>query len=355
LTDLTSRRSFLLLAGAAAATASLAGVAGTAHAEEKEKPADIGRVELKMPGPVPRRALGKTGVEVAILGIGGYHLGIMESEGASTRLIHEALDHGLDFFDNAWEYHDGLSEERLGAALVGRRDKAFVMTKVCTHGRDRKVAMQQLEESLRRLRTDHLDLWQIHEVIHDDDPDRCFAPGGAIEALDQAKKEGKVRFVGFTGHKDPAIHLKMLARGYRFDAVQMPVGPFDGQFRSFERDVLPRLGELGIAPIGMKSLNGDARAVKAGALSVRDALGYAMSLPVSVVVSGIDSPDVLHQNLNIAGGFKPLSPAEREVIRARLAPVAADGRYELYKTSKRFDGAPGREHHGFPKKEALPG
>src|ERR1700722_14157220 len=173
--------------------------------------------------PVPRRPLGKTGVQVSALGVGGYHLGSIKDQKESTELVARALAAGINFFDNAWEYHDGISEERLGAALKGKRDSAFLMTKVCTHGRTKDIAMKQLEESLRRLRTDRLDLWQIHEVVYENDPDLHFARGGAVEALDEAKKQGKVRYVGFTGHKHPAIHLRMLAHKYPFDAVQMPL------------------------------------------------------------------------------------------------------------------------------------
>jgi uncharacterized protein len=170
-------------------------------------------------GTVPKKTLGRTGVQVSALGLGGYHLGSANTDQVANQIVAKALDHGIDFFDNAWEYHDGLSEERLGRALQGKRQSAFLMTKACTHGRDKKVAMRMLEESLRRLQTDHLDLWQIHEVIYENDPDLIFAPGGAAEALLDAKKQGKVRFLGFTGHKDPEIHLKMLAHDFPFDTV----------------------------------------------------------------------------------------------------------------------------------------
>jgi len=196
---------------------------------------------------------------VSALGLGGYHLGAANTDQVANEIVAKALDHGIDFFDNAWECHDGLSEERLGGALKGKRQSAFLMTKVCTHGRDKKVAMRMLEESLRRLQTDHLDLWQIHEVIYENDPDLIFAPGGAAEALLDAKKQGKVRFVGFTGHKDPEIHLKMLAHDFPFDAVQMPLNCFDATFRSFETHVLPEATRRGIAVLGMKSLGGSGK------------------------------------------------------------------------------------------------
>lgn len=305
-------------------------------------------------GEIPRRSFGRTGVEVSAIGLGGYHMGVPKDEQEAIRIIHEAMDAGIDFMDNAWEYNDGVSEQRLGKALRGRRDKAFVMTKVCTHGRDRKVAMQQLEQSLRRLQTDHIDLWQIHEVVYDNDPELHFARGGVIEALEQAKKEGKVRFVGFTGHKDPTIHLKMLSYNYPFDACQLPLNCFDASFRSFEKQVLPELQKRGIAAIGMKSLGGSGEPVKQGAIAPQQALSYAMSLPVATTVSGIDSLKVLRQNLGIARGFTPMSAEQMQALRDRYARYAADGRFELYKTSKQYDGKPGREQHGFPSQQQLP-
>ena len=305
-------------------------------------------------GEIPRRSFGRTGVEVSAIGLGGYHMGVPKDEQEAIRIIHEAMDAGIDFMDNAWEYNDGVSEQRLGKALRGRRDQAFVMTKVCTHGRDRKVAMQQLEQSLRRLQTDHIDLWQIHEVVYDNDPELHFARGGVIEALEQAKKEGKVRFVGFTGHKDPTIHLKMLSYNYPFDACQLPLNCFDASFRSFEKQVLPELQKRGIAAIGMKSLGGSGEPVKQGAIAPQQALSYAMSLPVATTVSGIDSLKVLRQNLGIARGFTPMSAEQMQALRDRYARYAADGRFELYKTSKQYDGKPGREQHGFPSQQQLP-
>jgi uncharacterized protein len=304
-------------------------------------------------GEVPRRVLGRTGIEVSALGIGGHTLGLAGSEAEATRIVHEAIDSGVTFMDNAWEYHEGRSEEWMGRALQGRRDKVFLMTKVCTHGRDAATGMRQLDDSLRRLRTDHLDLWQIHEVIYDDDPDRHFAKGGVIEALDAAKRQGKVRFVGFTGHKDPVIHLKMLAHDYPFDACQMPLNPWDGTFRSFERQVLPELNRRGIAPIGMKSLSGNGVAVTQKLMTVPEALRYVLSLPIATLVSGIDSLAVLRQNVAIARDFTPMDAPEMQALRDRCTRYAADGRFELYKTSKAFDGPPGREQHGFPDKKTL--
>src|SRR5215210_7715713 len=305
-------------------------------------------------GEIPRRPLGRTGVEVSALGLGGYHLGSVKSAREAVRIVHEAMDAGLTFMDNAWEYADGRSEELLGRALEGgRRHKVFLMTKVCTHGRDRKTALRQLKESLRRLRTDYLDLWQIHEVIHENDPERHFAPGGVIDAMDEARREGLVRFVGFTGHKDPAIHLAMLARDYRFDTCQLPLNCFDATFRSFEQQVLPELNRRGIAPLGMKSMGGEGDAVKKRVVTPTEALRYAMSLPVAATVSGVDSLRVLRQNLRIAADFKAMSAAEMQALRTRCANDATDGHFELYKTSKKFDGPPGRKQHKFPSMEEL--
>jgi aryl-alcohol dehydrogenase-like predicted oxidoreductase len=303
---------------------------------------------------IPRRPLGKTGAQVSIIGLGGYHLGTVQSRELAVRLVQEAVEAGVTFFDNAWEYNDHRSEEWMGLGLQGRRDKVFLMSKVCTHGRDKNVAMQQLEESLRRLGTDHLDLWQIHEVIYENDPDLHFAKGGVVEALDEAKKLGKVRFVGFTGHKSPAIHLKMLSHDYPFDTVQMPLNSFDATYRSFEQQVLPELQRRGIAALGMKSLGGDGQPVLYGVVRAEEALRYAMSLPVATTICGIDSLDVLAQNVGIARGFKPMSPQEMQALRDRCRPSAGDGHLELYKTTKKYDGRVGREQHGYPPPEQLP-
>jgi aryl-alcohol dehydrogenase-like predicted oxidoreductase len=303
---------------------------------------------------IPLRALGRTGAEVSALGLGGYHLGTVKSASEAVRIVHEAIDGGITFMDNAWEYIDGRAEELLGRALKGgRRHKVFLMTKVCTHGRDRKTALRQLKDSLRRLGTDHLDLWQIHEVIHENDPDLHFAPDGVIEALDEARRKGLVRFTGFTGHKDPAIHLRMLARDYPFDTCQLPLSCFDATFRSFEQQVLPELNRRGIAPLGMKSMGGLGDAVRRRAVTAREALRYAMSLPVATTISGIDSLRVLRQNLRIAQGFEPMTADEMQALRTRCAKDAADGHFELYKTSKKFDGPPGRKQHKFPSLKEL--
>jgi aryl-alcohol dehydrogenase-like predicted oxidoreductase len=208
--------------------------------------------------------------------------------------------------------------------------------------------MRQLEDSLRRLKTDYLDLWQVHEVAFYNDPQRHFAKGGVIDALDRAKRQGKVRFVGFTGHKDPALHLEMLSHDYPFDCVQMPLNCFDATFRSFEQRVLPELLRRGIAPIGMKSMGGGGDAVKRKAVTAQEALAYAMSLPVATTVSGIDSLKVLRQNLAVARGFEPLSAKQMTALRARCAELAADGRFELYKTTAKHEGPVAKREHGYP-------
>jgi len=304
---------------------------------------------------IPRRPLGTSGVLVSALGLGGYHLALAKSEREGIRIVHAAIDAGVTFMDNAWEYHDGKSEQIMGKALLDRREQVFLMTKLCTHGRDKREAMRQLEQSLRRLKTDYLDLWQIHECVYYNDPERHFMRGGAVDALVEAQRQGKVRFVGFTGHKDPAIHHAMLAEQFPFDTCQLPLNCFDSSFetRSFERQVLPELLRLGIAPIGMKSLGGDGRQVKQKVITAEEGLRYAMSLPVMTTVSGIDSMRVLKQNLRVATGFKRMSPRQMEALRARVREEAEDGRFELYKTTAKHEGPVGRKEHGFPDDDDL--
>jgi len=305
---------------------------------------------------IPLRPFGRHPEQsVSALALGGYHIGSVKSVRESIRIMHAAIDAGLTFFDNAWEYNEHESEVRMGRAIADRRERVFLMTKVCTHGRDGKVAMRQLDESLRRLKTDYLDLWQVHECVYYNDPDRHFARGGVIEALDRAKKAGKVRFVGFTGHKDPEIHLRMLSFGYPFDACQLPLNAFDASFRSFEQRVLPELRRQQIAALGMKSLGGSGEMVKKKAISAADALRYAMSLPVATTISGIDSMRVLKQNVRIASTFAPLSNAQMARLRRHAAPAAADGRFEHHKTTAEHDGDEGRRQHGFPLQAELGG
>ncbi len=341
-----NRRKFIKGAALIGAAPLISG--GSMAQPQKEASASVPK------GEVPRRPLGKTGVQVSALGIGGYHLGSAETDQAATEIVAKAIAHGVNFFDNAWEYHDGLSEERLGKALKGKRDQVLVMTKVCTHGRDKKLAMRMLEESLRRLQTDHLDVWQIHEVVYDNDPDLIFAPNGAAEALIAAKQQGKVRFIGFTGHKDPEIHLKMLSHDFPFDTIQMPLNCCDATFRSFETHVLPQAGRRGIAALGMKSLGGSGELVRHGAVTPQQGLRYAMSLPVATTISGIDSMQVLDQNLRVAVNFTPLAAAQMQALRDQCQSVAADGRFELFKMTTKYDGKVGREQHHFPTSTALP-
>src|SRR5271168_4563040 len=279
---------------------------------------------------IPLRNFGKTGVQISALGLGGHHLGGAKDEKTAIEIVHRALDGGITFYDNAWEYYRGKTESWLGLGLKGRRDKAFIMTKVCTHGREGSLALAMLEQSLRRLQTDHLDLWQVHGMGFGNDPDLAYAKGGVIEALDKAKKDGKVKYVGFTGHKDPAVHLRMIKMGYAWDSVQMPLNPFDATFHSFGKLVLPELQKRGIAALGMKSMGGTAAAVKKGQVKAEEMLRYAMSLPVATTISGIDSLAVLHQNLKIAQGFEPMSDKEMKDLETRCQASAADGRFEPY-------------------------
>jgi uncharacterized protein len=298
--------------------------------------------------------MGSTGLQCSILGVGGYHLGTVPTQDEVNDMVAKALDHGINFFDNAWEYHNGTSEEKLGLALKGKRDQAILMTKVCTHGREKEVAMQQLEESLKRLQTDHLDVWQVHEVIYYNDPEKCYEPDGVLEALTAAKQQGKVRFVGFTGHKNPSIHLDMLNRGFKFDTVQMPINPFDPSYRSFEKNVLPVAVQKGMAVFSMKSMSGSGESIVHGALTPTEALSYAMSVPgVSTTISGMDSMGVLDQNLAILSQFKPLDEMQMTALREH-GKQFNDGRYELFKSTTKYDGEVGRQQHDFPTPEELP-
>jgi predicted aldo/keto reductase-like oxidoreductase len=298
-------------------------------------------------GGIPLRPLGRTGQMVTMIALGGHHSTRHKDEKDSIRLIQRAVDEGIHFMDNCWDYHDGIAEERMGKALAegGRRDKVFLMTKVC--GRTASEARSNLEDSLRRLKTDRLDLWQFHEMVYDNDPDWIFADDGAINTALKAVEEGKVRYLGFTGHKDPIIHLKMLSKPYEWTSVQMPLNVMDAHYRSFQYNVLPELLRRGIAPIGMKSLGGAGKIVSEAGVPVEDALRYVFSLPIATLVSGIDSERVLEQNLRIVRNFKPLSQEERRRVEASTLKVAGDGRYELFKSSKMYDGPVHRKQHGF--------
>jgi len=287
---------------------------------------------------IPYRTLGHTGEKVSIVGVGGYHLG-RPSEEESLRIIRTALDQGVNFLDNCWDYNGGVSEERMGKALRdGYRKKAFLMTKI--DGHTKRAAQQQLDESLRRLQTDHVDLLQFHEVIRDTDPEQIFSQGG-MDAVLEAKKQGKVRYIGFTGHKSPDIHAKMLDTGFAhkltFDAVQMPLNVMDAHFNSFEKKVLPILVKHNIGVLGMKPM-GDAIILNSKTATPVECLHYAMNLPTSVVITGCDSMAMLEQALNAARTFKPMSKEEIASLLQKTVSASAKGEFERYKTSHDFDG-----------------
>ncbi|MHB1134133.1 MAG: aldo/keto reductase [Chloroflexota bacterium] len=295
---------------------------------------------MAMTGNIPYRTLGRSGEQVSLLGIGGAHLGKMEDERESIRIIRDALDNGINFLDNSWDYHGGKSERLMGEALRdGYRERAFLMTKI--DGQTRASALAQLEESLQRLQTDHVDLCQFHEIIRPEDPDRIFAPGGAFEGLREAQQAGKVRYIGFTGHKDPQIHLKMirtgLAHGFTFDTVQMPLNVMDAHFRSFEKEVLPVAQEHGIGVLAMKTM-ASGHVLRSGVVQPEECLRYAMNLPVSVVITGCDSYAIFEQALQTVRGFQPLSQEEVQSLLARTAGAATDGEFEPFKMTNTYDG-----------------
>jgi predicted aldo/keto reductase-like oxidoreductase len=285
------------------------------------------------------RPLGNTGEQVSLIGLGGHHIGRPGDAKEGIRIVRHAIDQGITFMDNCWDYHDGESEIRMGKALRdGYRDKVFLMTKI--DGRTKQAASSQIDESLKRLQTDHIDLLQHHEIIRMEDPDRIFAEDGAQEAVLEARKAGKVRYIGFTGHKDPLVHLRMLevsaAHQFRFDAVQMPLNLMDAHFRSFRHQVLPSLVKKNIGVLGMKSM-GDKIILDSGVVTPHECLQYAMSLPTSVVITGIDSMTILNQALEVVRTFQPLTAAQVAGLLARTATLAANGRYEQFKTTPKFD------------------
>jgi len=289
---------------------------------------------------IPYRRLGRTGEVVSLIGVGGYHLGRQADEQESIRIVRSAVDNGINFLDNCWDYNGGASELRMGKALRdGYRDKAFLMTKI--DGRSKESAAQQIEESLRRLQTDRIDLMQFHEMIRMSDPERVFGPDGALEAVLAAQRAGKIRYIGFTGHKSPAIHLRMLEiarqNGFTFDAVQMPLNVMDAHYDSFAKQVVPVLVEQDIGVLGMKPM-GDPFVLVSGTVTAIECLHYAMNLPTSVVITGCDSLPVLEQALRAARTFRPLHDAEVQALLDRTAPAGRDGEYELYKTTHHFDG-----------------
>jgi aryl-alcohol dehydrogenase-like predicted oxidoreductase len=300
------------------------------------------------PSSIPLRRFGKSDVQISALGLGGHHLGSAKDEQTAVEIVHQGIAGGVTFFDCCWEYNRGKSEDWLGKGLKGHRKDVFLMTKVCTHGRDGSLATQMLEQSLRRLQTDHLDLWQIHGVSFQNDPELFIRRGGAAEALLKAKQDGKVKFLGFSGHKDPDVHLAMLNTGFPFDAVQMPLNPFDANFFSFEQKVLPVLRERGIAPLGMKPIGGHGEPVQKGIFTAQELLRYAMSLPVATTITGVSDLGILKQNLDVAQGFTPFHDTEMDALRKRAKPYAGDGHFELYKASLKFDNPEARLAHDFP-------
>lgn len=323
--DAVTRREFL---GAMLTTSLLAGVAGPdlwAAGDENG---------------IPYRKLGRTGERVSLVGLGGYHIGMQSDEQESIKIIRAALDSGINFLDNCWDYNGGNSEIRMGKALRDSyRQKAFLMTKI--DGQTKKAAATQLDESLKRLQTDHIDLLQFHEVIRMTDPERIFAPGGSMEAALEAKKAGKIRYIGFTGHKNPAMHLHMLETAathqFHFDAVQMPLNAMDAHYESFGQKVLPVLVKNDIGVLGMKPM-GAGMLLQSNTLSPVECLHFAMNLPTSVVITGCQSLANVQQALDAARSFKPLSATEVVSLLARTEQAALNGQFEGYKTTNNFDG-----------------
>jgi uncharacterized protein len=329
------RRNFLKQAAATLAATRL-------HAQKLEGAAAMSALPiLTTVNGIGHRKLGRTNEQVSILGIGGFHLGGADiSEVEAIRIIHKALDEGINFLDNCWDYNDGASEERMGKALEnGYRQKAFLMTKI--DGRTGESARRQIEQSLSRLKTDHIDLLQIHEVIRMGDPEQAFQPGNVIDVLKQAKQEGKIRYIGFTGHKSPDIHLHMIEtadkHGFQFDTVQMPVNALDEHYNSFGQKVIPVARKHNIAILGMKPLSNGA-ILKTNTITAIEALHYAMSVPVTVTLTGCDSMARLDQALEAVRTFKPLTSDQKLAILQKTAPAATDGKFEAYKSSHIYDG-----------------
>jgi len=298
---------------------------------------------------LPTRILGRTGQRVSILCLGGWHIGAVKEDAEAIRIMHAAIDEGLFFFDNAWDYHDGHAEEVMGKALKqdNKRKQVFLMTKNCE--RDYAGSMKDLEDSLRRLQTDHLDLWQFHEMVYDNDPDWIFEKG-AVKAALEARKQGKVRFIGFTGHKDPQIHLKALAKPFDWDSAQMPINVLDASYRSFQKEVVPVCLKKNVGVIGMKGLAGgypQATLLAEGGLTAEECYRYCLSLPVTTQVVGVTTMEQLKADIALARNFKPMSKAEMDALRAKVKDVSGDGRMERFKSTKDYDGPHHRKQHGF--------
>jgi aryl-alcohol dehydrogenase-like predicted oxidoreductase len=329
----TTRREFLLEAAAS-------GLAVNAMAS-----AVLASQQPAGPAGMPTRVLGRTGERVSILCLGGWHIGSVKDDAEAIRIMQAAVDEGLTFFDNCWDYHDGRSEEIMGRALAeGRREKVFLMTKNCE--RDYAGSQKCLDDSLRRLRTDRIDLWQFHEIIYDNDPDWVFDKGG-IKAAVEARKAGKVRYIGFTGHKDPRIHLAMLGKPFDWDTCQFPVNVLDLHYRSFQKQVLPICLEKKVGTIGMKGFGGGDGIARQAGLTAQEAYRYALSQPVASQVVGMTSLQQLQENIALARGFTPLSEAEQRALAEKVKPVATDGRFERFKSTQSFDGPVHRRQHGF--------
>ena len=326
-----SRRDFLR---ATASGLTLAGIGPSLLDAQEESPAGI-----------PTRPLGKTGERVSIVGLGGWHIRTLPDKEAIS-VMHEAIDEGMTFFDNAWDYHQGRSEEIMGKALAsgGRRDKVFLMTKNCA--RDYEGSKQHLEDSLRRLQTDRLDLWQFHEINYPEDPSWIFERGVLRAAL-EAKKAGKVRYIGFTGHKDIKFHSEMLSKPFDWDTVQMPINILDAHYRSFQKEVVPECNRRQIGVIGMKALAGGALPDEVH-VTAEVCRRYALSLPISTLVCGIRSRENLRQDLAVARNFKPMSETELADLRATTEKAGRDGKYERFKTTRMYDGGYHRRQHGIP-------
>jgi predicted aldo/keto reductase-like oxidoreductase len=329
------RRSFLTAMGGAAMIGSgtSKAVAADDFFAKLAPPAETVRGDMRY------RKFGRHNDEISAIGLGGFHIGVPKDEAESVRLIRTAIDAGVTFMDNSWDYHDGMSEVRMGKALKeGYRGKVFLMTKI--DGRTKKLAAKQIDESLKRLQTDRIDLMQHHEIIRLEDPDMIFNEGGAQEAMLEAQKAGKIRYIGFTGHKDPMVHLRMLdhaaKRNFVFDAVQMPINVMDAHFRSFTKEVLPRLVEKGIAVLGMKSMGGG-EILKSNSATPTECLHFALTMPTSTVISGMEKEEVLKKNLEAVKNFKPMSADEIAAVLAKTQSHASAGKFEGFKTTSRYD------------------
>jgi aryl-alcohol dehydrogenase-like predicted oxidoreductase len=332
MTRSTTRRQFLTEVSAGATIAALG-----ADVLAGQQPASAAGL--------PTRVLGRTGERVSIVCLGGWHIGAVPSKDEAIRIMHAAIDEGLTFFDNCWDYHDGGSEEVMGRALAGgRRTKCFLMTKNCE--RDYEGSKRCLDDSLRRLQTDHLDLWQFHEMVYDSDPDWVFEKGGLRAAL-EAQKAGKVRYIGFTGHKDPRIHLAMLDKPYEWATSQMPINALDVHYRSFQKNVVPACLKKQVGVIGMKGFGGGDGILRNAGLTAGEAYRYALSQPVASQVVGLTSMDQLKAIVALAREFKPMPQGDQKALTDRVKDVAGDGRFERFKSTQMFDGPVHRRQHGF--------